>query len=132
MTEPTNLDPLNQFRSDGRGPELVKLVWGLAGAKLIGAEYRNPDEPTPMHVRFLKAQTVMMTPDDVVGLDDLVGLVDLGQTPWLKQISPHHLGSCSHVRARFYDEAVEVICEGIEINAGGLNGSQKTGPPDRR
>ncbi len=77
-----NLDPLKQFRSDGRGPELVNLVWGHARAQLIGAEFRNPDDSALMHVRFLEARAVMITPDEVVEMDDPVGLVDLGVTPW--------------------------------------------------
>lgn len=115
-----NLDPRNQFRSDGRGPELVRLVWGLANAQLVGAEYRNPDDPALMHVRFLKSQAVRITPDEVVGDEDPDGVTDLGVIPWQAELDPFHLENCTHVRARFYDEAVDVICEGVEIDAGEL------------
>ena len=124
------IDPDNQFRSDGRGPELVALVWGMHGSQLIGAEYRNPDSPTLMHVRFLNAQAVMITPDEVIGMDDSTGLVDLGHTAWQASMNPQHLGDCTHVRARFYDEALDVICEGVKIGHGGLEASQQAAAPD--
>jgi len=125
-----------KFLSSGRGPELVNLVWGLGQCQLVGANYRNPSESAVRHVRFVKAQAVMITPDEVVGLEDPAGLVDLGVTDWLKGLNTGHLTACTHLRARFYDEAVDVICEGVHFGDGPLKAIQQAdamdGPSGRR
>lgn len=111
-------DAAKHFVSDGRGPELIGLVWGPGGCQLLGANYRNPNESSVRHLRFVNAQAVMITADEVIGLEDPVGLVDLGKTSWLRELNPQHLSECRHFRARFYDEAVDVICEGVHTGEG--------------
>ena len=93
------------------------------GRQLVGAEYTNPDEDLVRHLRFRTVQVVQVTPDEVVRLDDPSGSVDLGRSGWQGTFNPHHLSGCSHIRARFYDEALDVICEGVEAGRGELPGA---------
>ncbi len=62
---------------------MVDLVWGQSQCQLLGANYVNPSESAVHHVRSVKAQAVMIAPDEVAGLEDPAGLVDFGVTDWL-------------------------------------------------
>lgn len=114
------------FWHDGRGPELVRLHWDLTGRVLIGADYYNPDDPHDLpslrRVRFVRAQVVMVTPEEVVNYIALgpplaahrpAAMFDLGRSTWLESFSPRHLASCHHYRLMFYDELLDVIAEGV-------------------
>jgi hypothetical protein len=112
----------DEFRGDGRGPELDRFVWSADGRTLLGAEYRNADSPALRHVRFGGTQVVMVTPEEVIG-DPCVPVgssyaADLGRSSWLQSFAPQHLAKCSHYRLLFYDELIDVVCETIEFGPG--------------
>lgn len=112
----------NEFLGDGRGPELDSFVWSADGRTLIGAEYRNADNPALRHVLFRGVQVVMVTPEEVIPESSFLGArtyaADLGRSGWLQSFAPQHLAKCSHYRFLFYDELLDVICETIEFGAG--------------
>jgi uncharacterized protein YfaP (DUF2135 family) len=66
IARPVHIDT---FYSDGRGPELIRIHWTLGGRQLVAVDYFNPDDPYDeanlKHVAFLKAQVVMITPEEV-------------------------------------------------------------------
>jgi hypothetical protein len=73
-------------------------------------------------------QVFMFTPEEVINYQTLspiwqqnrkVGIVCLGKSSWLKSFSPRHLDSCAHYQLMFYDDLVDVICEGLKIKEGG-------------
>ena len=119
MVKPVGRD---EFRGDGRGPELGRLVWSADGRTLLGAEYRNADSPALSHVRFGGTQVVMVTPEEVVADPALPAVgsyaADLGRSNWLQSFAPGHLANCSHYRLHFYDELLDVVCETIEFATG--------------
>jgi hypothetical protein len=45
--------------------------------------------------------------------------VCLGRSPWLRSFSLRHLAKCEHYRVMFYDQFLDIICEGIEAGSGG-------------
>ncbi|HRF79012.1 MAG TPA: hypothetical protein PL070_02890 [Flavobacteriales bacterium] len=118
------------FYAEGRGPELQRLCWSKRGGQLQAIEYFNPDdvfdEASLKHVRFERVQVVMITPEDVIGLDQLKSLadsgsasmLDLGKSPWLLSFSQQHLSSCHHFQLLFYDELIDIICERVTCHAG--------------
>ncbi len=70
----------------------------------------------------------MFTPEEVINYQTLspiwqqnrkAGIVCLGKSSWLKSFNPYHLDSCAHYQLMFYDELVDVICEGLKIKEGG-------------
>lgn len=117
------------FWHDGRGPELVKLHWdATTGTGLLAADYYNPDDahdvPSLRRLRFVRAQVVMHTPEEVINYAVLgplfatqgpAAMFDLGRSPWLESFNPQHLASCHHYRLMFYDELVDVIAEGVVV-----------------
>ncbi len=71
----------------------------------------------------------MFTPEEVIAPDGFIGLsdlpaavVNLGKTAWLRSFTPTHLANCDHYRALFYDECLDVICEGITAEDGTFQG----------
>jgi hypothetical protein len=68
----------------------------------------------------------MITPDEVVGTTSgdvasptpNVYAVNLGSTSWSSSFNPTHLKQCSHYRLRFYDETIDLICEGVDFRRG--------------
>jgi hypothetical protein len=123
-----------EFYHDGRGPELVRLHWQGQGAVLAAADYYNPDaRHTPeglRHVRFQRPQVVQITPEEVVNYDRFglgealtqfrpAAALDLGRSPWVEAFEQRHLTQCRHYQLMFYDELLDIICEGVESHAGG-------------
>jgi len=48
--------PINkdQFHHDGRGPELMRVIWSPKGDHLSGFEYFNPEDPyDEAHIRHI-------------------------------------------------------------------------------
>jgi hypothetical protein len=79
------------------------------------------------HVLFERAQVVQITPKEVVSAAqignryasaDRAAMFDLGRSRWLQSFSPTHLERCRHVQMLFYDQLVDVICEGIACGRG--------------
>lgn len=116
------------FWHDGRGPELVRLHWDRTGRVLICADYYNPDDahgvPSLRRLQFVRAQVVMITPEEVINYLELgplpathrpAAMFDLGRSPWLESFSPRHLALCHHYRVMFYDELLDVIAEGVIV-----------------
>jgi hypothetical protein len=125
---------IEQFYHDGRGPELQKVHYKSNGRVIVGTDYYLADQPyTPenlRHVKFIKPVAFMLTPEEVENYksifnpwegDKRFALVDFGKSSWLQQFSSSHLANCSHYRCMFYDEFLDVICEGIEIGHGGYS-----------
>lgn len=116
-----------EFFHDGRGPELAKIHYGYEGRMLLAADYRNPDDSGTWHLLFLKPQVFMLTPEEVEnyeasgvdwGATDKGAAVCLGRSPWLQSFSQRHLAKCEHYRFMFYDEFLDIICEGVEAKRG--------------
>ncbi|HYA44574.1 MAG TPA: hypothetical protein VED59_03140 [Acidimicrobiales bacterium] len=133
LTEPIGVE---HFHHDGRGPELWHVHWGLRGKVLRAIDYFNPeveyDASHLRHVAFIKPQVVMITPEEVIGgsLGDALSrhrpaaAFDRGQDAWLGSFSPRHLAACRHYSLVFYDELIDVICEGLEFRSGGFTPSE--------
>lgn len=132
MIKPIHLET---FRFDGRGPDLLKTYWILRGATLAGLDYANSADPSDdvasRHVHFLAPQVAMITPEEVISKDQLgaeffeergAAMFDCGRSEWLLSFSGRHLGRCSHFKLLFYDELVDVICEGVELGEGRFPG----------
>jgi hypothetical protein len=125
----------DRFLHDGRGPELQRAHWSKDGTSLLAVDYFNPDDPYDAahlkHVRFLRPQVVMVTPEEVIGADALGDLLvdhspaamfDRGQSVWLHSFAQQHLSKCRHFQLLFYDELFDVIAEGVEVVSGGFVG----------
>jgi hypothetical protein len=119
---------IDNFYTDGRGPELIKVHWALSGATLKAIDFINPDKTELMHLFFTKVQVLMFTPEEVINYVMLnpawkiyrsVGIICLGKSSWLNSFSPRHLEKCLHYQIMFYDELLDVICEKIEVRDGG-------------
>ena len=127
MIHPVHIE---SFYSDGRGPELVALHWSLRGIVLEAAEFKLPDAESSedlRHVRFLRPQVVMITPDEVIDYrapsahlcdHGPAAMFDLGKSEWLRSFSPEHLEKCSHLQFYFYDELIDVVAEGAVFGKG--------------
>jgi hypothetical protein len=121
------------FYHDGRGPELKQVHYANNGVILKAINYFNPDdEYTPenlKHLLFLRPQVFMFTPEEVLDYTEEINwgeynnaaIVCLGKSKWLESFSPRHLDKCLHYQVMFYDEFLDVICEGIEAKSGGFN-----------
>ena len=123
---------VDDFYSDGRGPTLQEVHWGLHSSILHAIDFVNPEEDTLKHVRFEGMQVFKFTPEEVINYpalspiwkqDRKAGIICLGKSPWLESFNPHHLKSCAHYQLLFYDELVDVICEGLRIGDGGYGES---------
>src|SRR5689334_20086469 len=111
--------------ADGRGPELKNAHYRANGAGLVALDYLNPDHKSDVDVRhliFRAAQVHMFTPEEVYNVirDEIswgslnqAAVVNLGKSAWFRSFNPHHLTQCNHYRVMFYDEYLDVICEGI-------------------
>ena len=127
MATPISAD---RFYHDGRGPSLHRVHWSREGHYLLAIDYSNHDDGFDQkHVKFVRPQVVMITPEEVInyGDGDLTGLLvryrpaamfDRGRSPWLESFSPRHLSQCRHFQLFFYDELFDVICEGVECVLG--------------
>jgi hypothetical protein len=130
-----------QFFHEGRGPELLRVHLSPHGASLVACDFLTPDD-TPdqvKHLRFLKPQAFMFTPEEVENVRASVtdwaqtgnaALVSLGRSSWLESFSPERLATCQHYRAMFYDYYLDIICEGVEVHSGGYAGAQPSVPSD--
>jgi hypothetical protein len=131
-----NIKPIlrESFYHDGRGPELKRVHYIGEGVILKAIDYFNPDdEYTPQnlkHLLFLRPQVFMFTPEEVYDYGSEVkwgeygnaAIVCLGKSKWLQSFSPLHLENCLHYQVMFYDEFLDVICEGIEAKSNGFVG----------
>ena len=119
-----------EFWHDGRGPELRRVLWGSSGASIRAIEYVNPDWTSDEDVRHLLLQgpqVVQITPEEVIGPGQLgtqykdhrpAAMFDLGRSAWLRSFMPTHLSKCRHIQMLFYDELIDVICEGVICGVG--------------
>ena len=70
----------------------------------------------------------MFTPEEVIpygssrvadfGAHRPAAAFDLGHSEWLLSFSPQHLSRCHHFQLLFYDELLDVICEGLDFRSG--------------
>lgn len=94
-------------------------------------EYFNPDDSQTQenlkHIFFVRPQVFMFTPEEVYSHSTTAvdwsryegaAIVDLGKSAWFDSFEPRHLSQCSHYQAMFYDEFLDIICEGVESRAG--------------
>lgn len=115
--------------ADGRGPELQRVYY--VRSQLRALEYLNPDwrsEADVRHLLFDRTQVSMFTPEEVHNYADggikwgptidQAAVVNLGRSNWLLSFAQLHLERCSHYRLMFYDEFLDVICEGISAGQG--------------
>jgi hypothetical protein len=72
----------------------------------------------------------MITPEEVVGAlgphfaqHRPAAMFDCGRDEWFDSFAPMHLDRCSHFQLLFYDEIVDVICEGVECAGGDFDQS---------
>jgi hypothetical protein len=137
-----NIGPImtDDFTGDPRGPELVKLHWDSRGCLLQAIDFARTSDSKLMHLRFTGFQVYMYTPEEVINYEPMQWLGEtrgvaaycLGQSPWLKSFSDRHLGACSHYQLLFYDELVDVVCEGVEVIEGGYVPPANTDGEDRK
>ena len=126
--EPIEVD---NFYREGRGPELRRIHWDATGCQPTAIDYFNPDavhdDEGIKHVLFRGMQVITITPEEVIGSEMLAdprgegspaAMFNLGKDPWFRQFSPQHLANCQHFQLVFYDELVDVICEGVECQSG--------------
>jgi len=120
----------DRFHHDGRGPTLQAVHLASRSAQLIACDFLNSDDrPEQLkHLLFARAQVFMFTPEEVEnyatsqvnwGNTNGAAIVNLGRSSWLGTFNPHHLLKCEHYRVMFYDELLDVICEDIQVKAGG-------------
>lgn len=122
------------FYHDGRGPELQKVYFSYRGQILAAIDYFNPDDKysseSLKHLVFLRPQVFMFTPEEVYnytltpvhwGKVDKASMVVIHESEWFRSFDPGHLGKCRHYQIMFYDEFLDVICEGIEVKQGGYS-----------
>ena len=128
MSDPSPLNTDRVFH-EGRGPELRRIHWDIDGRVILAIDYFNPtdthDVASVKHVRFLQPQVVMVTPEEVVGgfgphiaEHRPAAMFDCGRDAWFQTFAPTHLDRSSHFQLLFYDEVVDVICEGVECVEG--------------
>ena len=127
---------VEHFHHDGRGPELRRIRWDDYGRRLLAVDYFNPEAEyraeNLCRVGFVNSQVVMITPEEVISPEAMGDLLirykpaaafDRGRDAWLDSFSPRHLANCTHYQLMFYDELLDVICEGLEFQAGSLSAS---------
>ena len=117
---------IDKFTNDGRGPVLEKVHWAYNGATLRAIDFQNLDDKL-QYLFFVGVQVFMFTPEEVINYITIsplwrenrkAGIICLGKSEWLKSFSPRHLDKCNHYQIMFYDELLDVICEGIEVRDG--------------
>ena len=127
-----NINPIlrESFYHEGRGPELQQVHYVGNGTILKAVDYFNPDDefvPDKMkHLLFRKPQIFMFTPEEAYNNGSNIqwhkynnaAIVCLEKSKWLESFSPRPLDKCSHYQAMFYDQYLDVICEGIEAKPG--------------
>jgi hypothetical protein len=129
MPQPIHLE---FFYSDGRGPELARLCWGGRNNVLEAAEFMLPDAESSedlRHVRFMRPQVVMITPEEVISYTNLdyiaqhrpAAMFNLGKSDWLKSFAQRHLKKCRHYQLLFYDELLDIVTEDVEFGKGKFN-----------
>lgn len=115
------------FIHDGRGPELLSVHLEEGGSRLLAIDFRNPDCVRVQHLRFQHAQAYMFTSEEVEactrssvdwGATEGGALVSLERSRWLDSFNPTHLSRCSHFRAMFYEEFLDILCESISLADG--------------
>lgn len=96
----------------------------------MAVEYVNPPRGGERylelrHLVFVKSQVFMFTPDEVGppeppqwSFPNDHAAVCFGRSSWFESFSPLHLERCEHYRLMFYDEYLDIICEGIEAKTG--------------
>ncbi|HET8669957.1 MAG TPA: hypothetical protein VFM05_04835 [Candidatus Saccharimonadales bacterium] len=120
-----------QFYHDGRGPELQRVYYRGRGQIIEAVDYFNHDviySPENLrHLFFTWPQVFMFTPEEVYNYMAKslewskykgAAIVDLGRSAWLESFNPDHLSQCSHYQIMFYDEYLDIICEGIDARIG--------------
>ena len=131
------------FHHDGRGPELMQVIWSTKGDYLKAIEYFNPEDPYDdthiRHVMIIRPQVVMSTPEEVInyadfqpGSFDRAAAFDCGRSEWFKSFSPRHLECCTHFRLMFYDELYDIIADGLEFRMGRFKQEAQPAPPAGR
>jgi hypothetical protein len=123
-----------EFWHEGRGPELRRVLWNSSGTSIRAIEYVNPDwtsaDMAVRHVIFQAPQVVQITPEEVIGADQLgtryadhrpAAMFDLGRSTWLESFASGHLARCRHIQMLFYDELIDVICEGADCGVGAVD-----------
>ncbi len=120
----------NEFYHDGRGPELMNVVWIHNGIILMGFEFYNPgDEYKEENIKHLileKIEVYSMAGDEVHGNILATGkskaaIFKIENSKWHKQFNQGHLGDCSHYQIMFYDEIYDIICKNIIIGTGRID-----------
>lgn len=118
------------FTKDSRGPDLMRVYYIDEGSRIKAIDYCNPDgtydAQSIRHLRFLESQVHMFVPEEVYnhGKDQIPwrngrsAAVCLGKSAWLESFLPQHLVNCQHYRLMFYDQVLDIICEGIEAHSG--------------
>jgi hypothetical protein len=122
------------FYHDGRGPELQKVHYAGRGQVISAVDYFNPDDvyaaENLKHLIFIRPQVFMFTPEEVYShrrdkVDwskfDRAGIVCLGKSAWLRSFNQQHLSKCDHYQVMFYDEYLDIICEGVGARTGGYS-----------
>jgi len=122
----------DRFHHDGRGPELVKAWIEDGGLYLEAIDFFNPEDPHKheykKHLWFDSPQAFMVTPEEEFHVAKRkidwaevgkAALFDLGRTQWCEEFSNRHSSRCRHYLAMFYDEYLDILCEGIEVRDGG-------------
>jgi len=125
--DPVIIRPLHMdlCRQDGRGPELLRVHYDGRGVRPVAIDYADKDGGGVRNVLLRKAQVFKFTPEEVDG-DTLIrwsetkgaAIVCLGRSLWLRSFNPLHLDRCQHFRVMFYDEFLDVVCEGLDVQPG--------------
>ena len=122
-----------ELHHDGRGPELLRVVWVYEGKILLGFEYYNPedtyDEESIKHLELVGVEAYSMTVEEVHGNilatgESKASIFRIEKSPWLKQYNSAHLDGCSHYQIIFYDEIYDVICKEIKAGNGRLSNGE--------
>ncbi|MFZ2359072.1 MAG: hypothetical protein WA040_06980 [Anaerolineae bacterium] len=121
---------IHLFDKDTRGPDLIRVYYTGEGSRIKAIDYCNPDDTCDAHsirhLRFLKSQVHMFVPEEVYNYgedqipwrDGRSAAVCLGKSAWLESFLSQHLRYCQHYRLVFYDQILDIICEGIEAHSG--------------
>jgi hypothetical protein len=122
-----------EFQHDGRGPELLRVVWVYEGKILQGFEYYNPedtcDEESIKHLELVGVEAYSMAVEEVhdnvlATGESKASIFRIESSPWLKQYNSAHLDECSHYQIIFYDEIYDVICKEIKAGSGRLSNGE--------